>query len=79
MFKFVKQTPELICMNGFNVCFKFIILLEIFLHFRELTVKNLNSTIIKSHLVAFLCFLELLFQKEPQFLPWSARQTSLPS
>ena len=25
MFQFVKQTPEFICMNGFNVCFKFII------------------------------------------------------
>ena len=25
IFQFVKQTPEFICMNGFNVCFKFII------------------------------------------------------
>ena len=23
MFQFVKQIPEFICMNGFNVCFKF--------------------------------------------------------
>ena len=41
MFQFVKQTPELICMNGFRVCFE-LLLLEIFLYFRKLTVKNLN-------------------------------------
>ena len=49
-------------------------ILEIFLHFRKLTVKNLNSIF-----SFFLCFPELRFQEEPQFLPRSARQTSPPS
>ena len=58
MFQFVKQTPELICMNGFSVCFE-LSLLEIFIYFRI----NLQLRILTSYLVAFLCFLELLFEK----------------
>ena len=69
MFQFAKQTPELICMNGFSVCFELNNYLKYFLIF-----VNLPLRILTPYLVAFLCFLELLFQKGLQFIPWSARQ-----
>ena len=43
MFQFVKQTPELICMNGFSVCFELNNYLKYFFIFVKLTAKNLNS------------------------------------
>ena len=75
MFQFVNQTPGVYLYECFNVCFKFIIYLKCFFIF-----VNLPLRILTAYLVAFsLCFLDLLFQEEPQFLPWSARQTSPPS
>ena len=65
MFQFVKTN------TGVNLYERFLMFvlncrynyLKYFLHFRKLTVKNLNSI-----LSCFLCFLELRFQEESQFL-----------
>ena len=63
MFQFVKQTPEIIVMNGFSVCFELIITWNIFLHFRKLTVKNLNSIFSCFSCVFWSCF----FRKSHNF------------
>ena len=56
LFQFMKQTPEFICMNGFNVCFKFI--MKFFFIF-----LNLPLRILTPYSVAFFVFSGVAFSK----------------
>ena len=61
MFHFGKQTPEFICMNGFNVCLN-LYLLEIFFIF-----VNLPLRILTPYSVAFFVFSGCFFKKSHNF------------